>query len=294
MTDLWGFLLQTLTASGAAAMLLVVKAMFRDKLPPRWQFAAWGVLGLVLLLPAGLGGRYALLNWPWLVETVKTIFSGDYSLTRVLAPIPLPRLRVPSTAAEWLYAVYVLGALALLIRYAVVYIRLRRALLRGAPAGEARTARIAAVAEKYARAPGTSSMANGGKNIQRRIESIARFKRYPAGMALVSACAAVTLADHSDGPADCHGDLDRGQGLAGRAVGLYFSSLGGGVHRRGPVPDGGAVRAAEILPGGPAVTGGKKLKKRGCKRMLLQPRFFNCFIAGWTRRNFINRQSYVA
>lgn len=307
MTDLWGFLLQTLTASGAAAMLLVVKAMFRDKLPPRWQFAAWGVLGLVLLLPAGLGGRYALLNWPWLVETVKTIFSGDYSLTRVLAPIPLPRLRVPSTAAEWLYAVYVLGALALLIRYAAAYIRLRRALLRGAPAGEARTARIAAVAEKYglptcpavevpgltsaficgvfrpvlalpagemvddkvllhellhlkhrdaawglviclfrcvhwcnpllwhcadragndleaccdqrvlerlegeerrdygrillsmankkyARAPGTSSMANGGKNIQRRIESIARFKRYPAGMALVSACAAVTLA----------------------------------------------------------------------------------------------------
>ncbi len=102
MTDLWGFLLQTLTASGAAVLLLVVKAMFRDKLPPRWQFAAWGVLGLVLL-PAGLGGRYALLNWPWLVETVKTIFSGDYSLTRVLAPIPLPRLRVPSTAAAEKY-----------------------------------------------------------------------------------------------------------------------------------------------------------------------------------------------
>ena len=48
--------------------------------------------------------------------------------------------------------------------------------------------------EKYARAPGTSSMANGGKNIRRRIESIARFKKYPAGMALVSVCVAVTLA----------------------------------------------------------------------------------------------------
>ena len=44
MTDLWGFLLQTLTASGAAALLLVVKALFRDKLSPRWQFAAWGVV----------------------------------------------------------------------------------------------------------------------------------------------------------------------------------------------------------------------------------------------------------
>ena len=29
MTDLWSFLLQTLTASGAAALLLAVKALFR-------------------------------------------------------------------------------------------------------------------------------------------------------------------------------------------------------------------------------------------------------------------------
>ena len=255
MTDLWGFLLQTLTASGAAALLLVVKALFRDKLSPRWQFAAWGVLGLVLLVPAGLGGRYALVNWPWLVETAKTALTGDYSLTRMLVPIPLPRLRVPETAADWLYAVYAAGVLVLLIRYVLSYVRLRLALRHGAPAGEARTAQITAVAEhyglpvcravevpgltsaficgvfrpvlalpagteaddkvllhellhlrhrdaawglvaneKYARAPGTSSMANGGKNIRRRIESIARFKKYPAGMALVSVCVAVTLA----------------------------------------------------------------------------------------------------
>ena len=37
-------------------------------------------------------------------------------------------------------------------------------------------------------------MANGGKNIRRRIEAIARFKRYPAGMALVGVCAALVLA----------------------------------------------------------------------------------------------------
>ena len=57
MTDLWSFLLQTLTASGAAVFLLVVKALFRDKLSPRWQFGIWGLLALVLLLPAGAGGR---------------------------------------------------------------------------------------------------------------------------------------------------------------------------------------------------------------------------------------------
>lgn len=308
MRDIWGFLLQTLTASGAAALLVVVKAMFRDKLPPRWQFAAWGILGLVLLLPAGAGGRYVLFNWPWLVETAKTLLTGDCgSLTRVTAPIPLPRLQLPGTWAEWLYAAYVLGVLALFMHYAVSYARLRLALGRGAPAGEARAAQIAAVAERYglpvcravevsgltsaficgvvrpvlalparaevddkvilhellhlknkdaawglaicffrcvhwcnpllwacadragndlearcdqrvleqlegedrrdygrillsmaderyARAPGTSSMANGGQNVRRRIEDIARFKRYPAGMALVSVCVAVTLA----------------------------------------------------------------------------------------------------
>lgn len=307
MTDLWGFLLQTLTASGVAVLLLVVKAIFRDKLPPKWQFAVWGVLGLVLLVPAGLGGRYVLLNWPLWVETAKTFLTGDYSLTRVLAPIPLPRLAVPGSAAEWLYAVYVAGVLFFLGRYLLSYLRLRRSLRRGIPAGEKTAAQIKAVAEqyglpscravevpglktaficgvfrpvlalpadgepddkvllhellhyrhrdaawglvicffrcihwcnpllwycadragndlearcdqrvlealegeerrdygrillsmaddKYARVPGTSSMANGGRNIGRRIEAIARFKQYPVGMALVSVCMLILLA----------------------------------------------------------------------------------------------------
>ena len=50
MCDLWSFLLQSLTASGAAALLLLMKALLRDKLPPSWQFSVWGVLGLVLIL----------------------------------------------------------------------------------------------------------------------------------------------------------------------------------------------------------------------------------------------------
>ena len=86
MTDFWSLLLQTLTASGVAALLLVVKAMFRDKLSPRWQFAVWGVLALMLLLPAGFGGRYVLFNWPLLVETLKSRLTGDFgTLTKVIA-----------------------------------------------------------------------------------------------------------------------------------------------------------------------------------------------------------------
>lgn len=48
--------------------------------------------------------------------------------------------------------------------------------------------------EKYARAPGTSSISNGGRNISRRIAAIVRFKLYPRGMALASVCIAVVLA----------------------------------------------------------------------------------------------------
>ncbi len=42
--------------------------------------------------------------------------------------------------------------------------------------------------DRYARCPGTSSISNGGRNISRRIEAIARFRKYPRGMGLVSVC----------------------------------------------------------------------------------------------------------
>ena len=128
MGDIWAFLLQTLTASGVAVLLLIVKAMFRDKLSPRWQFAVWGILGVILLLPAGFGGRYVLLNWPVFVEVIKTALTGSYALTQVTAPIPLPSASVPTTLWDWLYWVYVLGAGLLLVRYLFSYFCLRRAL----------------------------------------------------------------------------------------------------------------------------------------------------------------------
>ncbi|MDE7262795.1 MAG: M56 family metallopeptidase [Oscillospiraceae bacterium] len=305
MRDIWAFLLQTLTASGVAALLLAVKAMFRDKLSPRWQFSAWGILAVMLMIPAGLGGRYVLVNWPLYVETAKSVLTGEFgTLAKVTAPVPLPSLAPLHTVEDWLFFFYTAGAVLLLIRYVASYVCLRLALRRGIPAD---SAPIRAVAEryglptcpaveveglpsaficgifrpvlalpagteadekvllhellhlkyrdafwglviaffrclhwcnpllwlcanlagndleslcdqrvlerlegedrrdygrillsmadeKYARAPGTSSMANGGRNIRRRIEAIARFKRYPKGMGLVSVCVGLVLA----------------------------------------------------------------------------------------------------
>ncbi len=305
MKDIWSFLLQTLTASGVAALLLALKAVFRDKLSPRWQFAAWGVLAMVLLLPAGWRGRYVLFNWPFYVELLRSALTGEYgALAHVTVPLPIPAPVMPRTAADWLFAVYALGTAVFLLWYVYSYVRLRLALRRGRPVEDGRVRAVAEVwnlpvcpavevdglpsaficgvfqpvlalpagaetdekvllhellhlkyrdaawglviclfrclhwcnpllwycadqagndleslcdqralerlegeerrdygrillsmaDEKYARAPGTSSAANGGKNIRRRIEAIARFKRYPAGMALVSVCVALVLA----------------------------------------------------------------------------------------------------
>ena len=46
---------------------------------------------------------------------------------------------------------------------------------------------------RFSRTPGTSSIANGGRNIRARIESITRFRLYPRDMRLVSGCIAVVM-----------------------------------------------------------------------------------------------------
>lgn len=315
MTDLWAFLLQTLNASAAALLLLLVKALLADKLSPRWQFGVWSVLGLTLLLPANLLGRHGLLDLPLAVETLKTpvesrlssAYAGPYTLTRITVPVPLWPGAAPASVTDWLFLLYAAGVLFFLLRSLFSYLRLRVLLRRSAPVSPEMAARVEGVAaayglkpcraveteglpsafvcgllrpvlvlpagkqtddkvllhellhlkygdvawgwlvcllrclhwcnpllryvfdrvgndceslcdqrvlerlegeerreygtillsmanEKYARAPGTSSAANGGANIARRITAIARFKRYPAGMGLVSVCIILALA----------------------------------------------------------------------------------------------------
>ena len=304
MFDIWGFLLQTLTVSGVAVLLLVVKALFKDKLPPKWQFAVWSVLGLMMLLPAGSGGRYTLFRWRFVVEVIKS-WVGDYSFTRVLFPVPVIEA-IPKTIPEWLFVVYTAGVLLFALRYVVSYTKLRRVLRMGKEPCRERMQRIQALAaeqgikrykvvevpelsgafvcgvlrpvlvlpagetvdekiilhelfhlkhkdtfwsiliclfrclhwcnpliaycanraindmesrcdqyvleqlegeerreyghillsmanERFSKTPGSTCINNGGKNIRERIEAIARFKKYPGGMKLVSVCVILVL-----------------------------------------------------------------------------------------------------
>ena len=304
MFDLWGFLLQTLTASGVAVLLLIIKALFKDKLPPKWHFTVWGVLGIMILIPAGLNGRYTLFQWQLVVEVIKSWF-GDYTFTRVLFPVPIITA-IPKTILQWIFAGYTLGVVAHVIRYLVSYIQLRLALRNGSQPSDEVYNRIRQIAvaqnvkigkaievpglpsafvcgiirpvlvlptdgdlddkvilhellhmkyrdalwsivicllrcihwcnpflvycanqaindmearcdqhvleqlegeerrdygrillsmanDRFAKTPGSTCINNGGKNIRERIEAIARFKKYPAGMKLVSVCVIILL-----------------------------------------------------------------------------------------------------
>lgn len=312
MGNIWEFLLQTLTVSLAAVVLLIVKYLLADKLSPRWQYGIWGLLALRALIPAGMT-RQVLLPLPAWVDMCKTAaerglasaYAGPWDALDAKSVLPWPS-GAPESVTDWLFVVYALGAAAYLLWKLAAYARLRLALRRGAPASEELSAQIAAVCkkyglrasraveveglptafvcgvfrpvlavpkggvddkvllhellhlkhfdaaqgifwcliralhwcnpfmhyvldrvgndleslcdqrvlerlegeerreyggillgmanEKYARAPGTSSISNGGKNISRRIAAIVRFKLYPRGMALASVCIAVVLA----------------------------------------------------------------------------------------------------
>ena len=304
MFDIWAFLLQTLTASGVAVLLLIIKELFKDKLPPKWHFLVWSSLGLILLLPAGLYGRYTLFRWQIIVEIVKGWF-GDYSFTRVLFPIPF-LTAFPETFLDWAFVIYVAGVVVFVAKYIISYFRLRFVLHKGTILHDETLNRIQQIAadhgiklckvievpalpsafvygvirpilavpaegdlddkiilhelfhlkhkdtfwsvmicllrcihwcnpllmycadraindmesrcdqyvleclegeerrdygrillsmsnDRFSKTPGSTCINNGGKKIRDRIEAIARFKKYPAGMGLVSVCIIIVL-----------------------------------------------------------------------------------------------------
>ena len=313
MTNLWSFLLQTLSVTLAGALVLAVKALLKDKLTPRWQYFVWSVVALRLWLPVQTRGNYVLLPLPVWVETCKNWVEGKlssaytsfYQAVDVTAPIPWLK-GLPVSVTDWLFVLYVLGVVLVLARYLISYGWLRGLLRRGAPASPALRARVSSVGaryglspcdvvvlsnlpspmvcgvfrpvlalprdeapddhvllhellhikyfdalqnvfwclcralhwcnpavqlllnrvgndleslcdqrvlerlegearrsygvsllamanDRYPRAPGTTSISNGGKNIARRIEAIVRFRSYPKGMALASVCVTALL-----------------------------------------------------------------------------------------------------
>ena len=312
MENIWAFLLQTLTVSVVAALILFIKWLFQDKLSPRWQYGVWIVLLLRIIFPAQID-KALFFNLSVWIETIKgmveqnlqSVYTNAFetlNMDRVLPTIT----QAPTSITDWLFVIYVAGIVAMLLWYMFSYIRLRLLLRKGEPASYEQQHVVAQVCSQYdltacktvavqglpsafvcgivhpvlalpanvvvdekiilhellhlqykdalrnvgwcfvrafhwcnpflqmvfrrigndmeslcdqrvlerldgeerraygnilldmannqyARAPGTTSISNGGKNISRRIAAIVRFKKYPKGMALVSVCIVMVL-----------------------------------------------------------------------------------------------------
>lgn len=328
MTNIWGFLLQTLSVTAVAGVLLIVKRLLEDKLSPRWQYGIWSVLALRVLVPVrvGMDGVLPFTLWLEMVkekaeklfwslpENTGVIPVGSETVsayTEVYRPIAvdhvLPAIMGrPVTLTDWLFVGYAVGVVLFLLWYLASYLRLRLLLKTGtAPdyaleeqlirvrkqyglpkcravmvagldspfvcgvvrpilavpkekvfddkvmlhellhlqhrdglqsafwcalrclhwcnpvlqwvfhrigndmeslcdqrvlervEGEERrdygVILLSMANDRYARAPGTTSVSNGGANIARRIKAIVRFKKYPQGMGLVSVCIGLIL-----------------------------------------------------------------------------------------------------
>lgn len=306
MKDIWGFLVMTLQVSSVALIVLLFKRIFRDKLPPRWQFAVWVIPFLVAIIPFTLFHGGILFDWHTLMEMLKTACTGEYSLSPLNSPLPLLPDSFDNSFVDWLYILYLCGIVVFLVRYIISYVRLKKLIASGKPSGEEDTMLLKKTAEKYglpvcravtidgissafvaglfkpvlvlpsnihtdekvflhellhlkyhdawygvliafircvhwcnpflyyccnraendleswcdqrvmerldgedrrtygilllsmtdeqyASIPGTTSIANGGKNIRRRIENIVRFKKYPKDMGIVQVCIVFAL-----------------------------------------------------------------------------------------------------
>ena len=168
MTDIWAFLLQTLTLSVTAGLLLLIKRILEDKLSPRWQYGVWSVLLLSALVPANFLGRYGLFDLPLLVEWSKTAaevhlssaYTTAFSMTRVL-PFPIIPGTAPQSVTDWLFVVYLAGVGVSFLRYLLSYLRLRRLLRHGTPVPAETAASIQAVAQKYGLTPCPAVLVEG-------------------------------------------------------------------------------------------------------------------------------------
>lgn len=145
MVNIWEFLLQTISVSLVAGLLLILKAIFKDKLSPRWQYGVWIILVLRILIPVE-ADKYVLLPFGVYLEALKSVvetrlnsaYTSAFSATQPSHIFPYVNT-APQSITDTLFAVYFAGVIIFLCYYLVSYLKLRLALKKGiAVSGDAK------------------------------------------------------------------------------------------------------------------------------------------------------------
>ncbi len=144
MRDIWEVLLQTLTVSAIGLYILLIKTIFKDKLPPRWQFSVWVILLIGLILPASGRGMLSFLT-----ETVKTLTAGEFTVSRPVSFFPLLTNFSEINLSNALFLIYLSGIVVFGAKYLFSYIRLRLIIRKCSEASEENKAAIEETAKEY-------------------------------------------------------------------------------------------------------------------------------------------------
>jgi len=155
MENIWGIVLQTVTVSLVACILLMLKGLLADKFSPRWQYSVWIVLALRALLPVSMK-RDIFGPLPLWMEMVKStveaglgsVYSAEYEPIFIRSVIPIIR-EVPVSVTDWLFVIYVIGMAVALSHYLYSYLTMRRLLKQGEMVSSEVQACIRETCQKY-------------------------------------------------------------------------------------------------------------------------------------------------
>ncbi len=120
MHDIFEYFIQTVFAGEIGLLILLIKKIFRDKLPPVWQFGVWSILAAALIIPYSFSGSILFS-----AELIKTYLNADLSVSHPRFFFPVPDFSFSGSIAEIIYIVYFTGVVIFIVSYFISYIRLR-------------------------------------------------------------------------------------------------------------------------------------------------------------------------
>ena len=161
MYNIWDFLNFTISASIVGLFLLLIKALFHDKLTAKWHYAIWIVLLVRLMVPVqntiitsplSLLGSVRLTEWMALLKmkaetALQSVLSAPYGTVDYSGDALLAWQSYSFT--DWLFMIYAAGVILLTLYYTVIYFGLRRRIGRGLPADDALSLMVHDTALRY-------------------------------------------------------------------------------------------------------------------------------------------------
>ena len=161
MLNIWMVLQQTLSASVVALFILLLQRIFYRRLSPKWQYTIWGVLLVRLLVPAGWGVGTSL-DPSTLIEALRFIaerridsaWASPWEAQLPVFGFPLlPLGGTPRSVTDWLFALYLVGAVACALWLLGGALALRRRLRNAVPVLGERLMEVQALADAHGLKP---------------------------------------------------------------------------------------------------------------------------------------------